>query len=119
MRQQREPRDDQLRDKDVIRRYEIGSDVDGTLVGIHVDGNVLSLHEPGRPEKPKFVFVFRNILDLRAFGKRVYEATRERCPECGRVLEPGQMLSTTDSGITQYHAHCLEAKTKKEAESRK
>ena len=108
---QREPRDDQKRDKDVIRRYEIGSDIDGKLVGIHADGNMLSLHEPADPDckKPKFVFVFRNDEDLRKFGERVFKETRKKCPHCHKPLLSGQLCSMGHDR-QEYHAECLDAK---------
>ena len=107
--QQHEPRDDQLRDKDVIRRYEMGSDIDGTLVGIHVDGNVLSLHEPVDKEctKPKFVLVFRDGEDLRHFAHRLADIADHQCPWCLQRIEQGQTWSA-EKGI-HYHASCLTA----------
>ena len=70
---QREPRDDQKRDKDVIRRYEMASDIDGSEVVPHIDGNVLSLHEPADTDfkKPKFKFVFKDEGDLAVFVWRL------------------------------------------------
>lgn len=80
MTDQREPRPDQARDKDVIRRYEVGADIDGKEVGIHVDGNVLSLHEPTDTtfKKPKFVFVFKDRRDLIRFMCHMVLAVDEK-----------------------------------------
>lgn len=85
---QRKPREDQERDQDSIRRYEIGTDIDGDAVVCKVDDNVLSLHEPADKhfESPKFQFVFQDAADMRTFVKKI-EA------EIGNTPAPGESLA--------------------------
>jgi len=80
---QRQPRPDQARDKDVIRRYEIGTDIDGSEVGIRVNDNVFSLHEPADMDfqKPKFVFVFKDNQDLLSFVGRLVVLVNKGCKQ--------------------------------------
>ncbi len=78
---QREPRPDQVRDKDAIRRYEMASDIDACDVVVYVNGNVLSLHEPSDVlyEKPKFKFVCKDPTDLVLFGTKIVLAITKKC----------------------------------------
>ena len=73
---QRKPREDQVRDCDAIRRYEIATDIDGDNVVCNVMDNVLSLHEPADRDlaSPKFQFVFRDRLDLITFAEKINKA---------------------------------------------
>jgi hypothetical protein len=89
---QREPRPDQARDKDVIRRYEVGADIDGREVGISVNDNVLSLHEPADTtfKKPKFVFVFKDNQDLLSFVGRLVVLVNK---ECKQIDTKGDVVS--------------------------
>lgn len=76
---QRKPRNDQLRDNDSIRRYEMGTDIDGDTAVVKATANVLTLHEPADKEftSPKFQFVLQNRFDLELFTEKIVQAVMD------------------------------------------
>jgi hypothetical protein len=91
--QQREKREDWKRDKDSIRRYGIQADIDGDTVVVHINKNVLSLHEPKDTEfkSPKFQFIFRDVGDLYKFSSKLSSALltalEGKCLYCHKPFE--------------------------------
>lgn len=89
MKPQREPRDDQKRDKDAIRRYEMGTDIDGDNAIPHIVDNVLTFHEKSDVlfQKPKFEFVFKSFEDLCLFVRNITYLVAEQIDKINKVVK--------------------------------